>query len=277
LSTNRAGFLFIRKTLIYMKKTEEMKGRMGNLVSPLRLARRACGSATSALLLSAMLVPVAAADTARQQLEDAAAAAMGDLLESHARQQGWQGMQFQLHNQLLGNAPAAPCPTAPSVARSAGDPDPLQRQRFELRCSEAGWQVTLLSQAEVYLPMVVAARVVERDQTIAAGDLRLQPTDLGKARRGFFNRIEQVTGQSAKRRLRAGQLLNPSLLGAALLVRRGDQVKIVASQDGIQASANGEALADGKLGEVIRVRNLSSEKVIDAQVLESGVVSSILR
>ncbi|MDD0842011.1 flagellar basal body P-ring formation chaperone FlgA [Pseudomonas sp. Gutcm_11s] len=250
---------------------------MGNLASLFRVSRRARGSAVSALLLGGVLLSAEAAETAQQQLEDAVAAPMRDLLESHARTQGWQGMEYHLQQQLLGNAPAAPCPQAPSVERVAGDPDPLQRQRFQLRCAQAGWQATLLSQAQVYLPMVVALRVVERDQTIAAADLRLERTDLGKARRGFFNSIEQVVGQSAKRRLRAGQLINPSLLDVALLVRRGDKVKIVASQDGIQASANGEALADGKQGEVIRVRNLSSEKVIDAQVLESGVVSSILR
>jgi flagella basal body P-ring formation protein FlgA len=259
-----------------MKKIEDKKSRTGNFASRSHANRWTRGSAVSALLFSGLLLSAQAAETAQQQLEDAVAAPMRALLERHAREQGWQGMDYQLQHQLLGNAPTAPCPTAPSVERLAGDPDPLQRQRFQLRCAEAGWQATLLSQAQVYLPMVVALRVVERDQTLAAADLSLQRTDLGKARRGFFNSIEQVVGQSAKRRLRAGQLINPSLLDVALLVRRGDKVKIVASQDGIQASANGEALADGKQGEVIRVRNLSSEKVIDARVLESGVVSSIL-
>lgn len=260
-----------------MKKIEEQKSRTGNLASLFRIIRRPRGSAASALLLGGVLLSAEAAETAQQQLEDAVDAPMRELLQSHAQAQGWQGMEYQLQHQLLGSAPAQACPQAPSVQRIGTDPDPLQRQRFQLRCAAAGWQATLLSQAQVYLPMVVALRVVERDQTIGAADLRLQRTDLSKARRGFFNQIEQVVGQSAKRRLRAGQLLNPSLLDVALLVRRGDTVKIVASQDGIQASATGEALADGKLGEVIRVRNLSSEKVIDAQVLESGVVSSILR
>jgi len=51
-------------------------------------------------------------------------------------------------------------------------------------------------------------------------------------------------------------------------------VKIVASHDGIEASTNGEALADGQPGEVIRVRNVRSGKVIDAKVVEEGVVTS---
>lgn len=52
---------------------------------------------------------------------------------------------------------------------------------------------------------------------------------------------------------------------------------IIASQDGISASATGEALANGRAGEVIRVRNLGSQKVIEAQVVEEGVVTSTFR
>jgi len=224
-----------------------------------------------------MALPAKAAETALQQAEQAAGERMAQLLQSHARQQGWQGMDYRLQHEPLGAPPATPCP-APLALESLGDePSPLKRQRFLLRCAESGWQLTLLSQAEVFLPVVTAARVLERDQTIAAADLRLERINLAKAQRGFFNRVDQVAGQSAKRRIRAEQILNPGLLDAPLLVRRGEKVKILASRDGIQATANGEALANGRSGEVIRVRNLSSEKVIEARVLEPGGVSSTFR
>jgi len=51
-------------------------------------------------------------------------------------------------------------------------------------------------------------------------------------------------------------------------------VKVVASNEGIEASTSGEALGDGQPGDVIRVRNTRSGKVIDAKVIEPGVVSS---
>jgi flagella basal body P-ring formation protein FlgA len=86
-----------------------------------------------------------------------------------------------------------------------------------------------------------------------------------------------VVGLSAKRRIREGQQLTPALLTGAVLVKRGQQVVIQANQDGIQAKAVGEALANGQLGDVIRVRNLGSEKVIEAKVIEAGVVSSTFK
>jgi flagella basal body P-ring formation protein FlgA len=59
-----------------------------------------------------------------------------------------------------------------------------------------------------------------------------------------------------------------------MAVRRGEPVKMIANNDGIEASASGEALADGQPGDVIRVRNTRSGKVIEAKVLEPGVVTS---
>ncbi|WP_262410537.1 flagellar basal body P-ring formation chaperone FlgA [Aquipseudomonas alcaligenes] len=184
-------------------------------------------------------------------------------------------MQQQISHELVGNLPAAACPQALQVERQGDDPSPLARQRFLVRCAQApGWQLTVYSQATVFLPAVHASGILERGQTISAADLKLQPLNIAKAPRGFFTRPDQVAGMSAKRRIRAGQLLSPNLLSSALLVKRGQRVTIRASQDGIQASASGEALSNGQLGDVIRVRNLGSEKVIDAKVIEEGVVSS---
>ena len=47
-----------------------------------------------------------------------------------------------------------------------------------------------------------------------------------------------------------------------------------AQHGAIQANTEGEALADGRKGDVIRVKNVASGKVIDAQVTGIGVVSS---
>lgn len=232
------------------------------------------GSLASALSLLLLTLPAQADESALQQAEGMVGARMAQLLEQHAQQQGWRGMEYRLQHEALGTPPAAPCPAPLTLESLGAEPSPLKRQRFLLRCAELGWQLSLLSQAEVFLPVVLAARVLERDQTIGEADLKLEKINLAKAQRGFFNRLDAVAGQSAKRRIRADQILHPGLLDAPLLVRRGDKVKILARKDGIQASTNGEALSNGKQGEVIRVRNLSSDKLIDAKVMEPGVVTS---
>ncbi|WP_417702020.1 flagellar basal body P-ring formation chaperone FlgA [Pseudomonas sp.] len=228
------------------------------------------------------LLPLSAAygeTDATSQIDQAVTAHMQQMLTEEARRQAWQGQRHSLDITLLNSAERLPaCTQALSVTVSSDDPSPLSRQRLDLSCADTpGWSVTALVQASVFLPAVHAARVIERGQTITAEQLQLQEVNVGRASRGFYNSVDEVIGQGAKRRLRAGQLIAPNLLSAPLLIRRGQQVTIIASQDGISASATGEALANGREGEVIRVRNLGSQKVIEAQVVEEGVVTSIFR
>jgi flagella basal body P-ring formation protein FlgA len=156
-----------------------------------------------------------------------------------------------------------------------GEHNPLARQRLSVQCpDQPGWTVKVSSQATIRVSAVFANQAIERGRTIGAEQLKLQELDISKAPRGFFSRLEQVVGKGAKRRIRANQALDSSFLAMPLLVRRGEQVKIIANHEGIAAATMGEALENGEQGAVIRVRNPSSRKTIEAQVLDTGVVTS---
>lgn len=254
-------------------------GQRGVVRFPHRRALQGkCGSAFSACAFLVLLATTnaQAAPTAAEQVDQAIASHMQQELDAQARREAWKGMSHSLSTTLLNNAAQLePCSQPLQVERRSDDPSPLERQRLEVRCADqAGWQVVALVQASVQLPVVHAATVIERGQTISAEQLQLQKVNIARNVRGFYNDPQDVIGQGAKRRIRSGQLIAPNLLSEPLLVRRGQQVTIVASQDGISASVKGEALAHGRAGEVIRVRNIGSQKVIEAQVVEEGVVTS---
>lgn len=243
--------------------------------------RRPCGSgkATSAwlvvILLLLSLVPQAHAD-ATTQVQQAVENHLRLMLEQQAARQSWQGMQLRYEISVPASATnLSRCSEALLVQATGEAPSAMDRQNLQIRCVDApGWSTNATGQAHVFLPAVHAEGIIDRGQTLTAGDLKLQRINIAKARRGYYNRIEEVVGQAAKRRIRAGQTITPALLEQAMAVKRGQPVKIVASNDGIQASTSGEALADGQPGDVIRVRNVGSGKVIDAKVIESGVVTS---
>lgn len=245
----------------------------------------ACGSILSAcralVLAGATLLPgqVHAGLTASEQIDQAITRHLHSALAAEASRQGWHGMRFSHDSTHLNDSSQlSACRQPLSVGASGDNPSVLARQRLEVSCADQlGWTVAVSSQANVFLLAVFASRVIERGQSIRAEQVRLQELNIGKAPRGFFNDLDAVVGQGAKRRIRANQLLSPSLLTRPTLVRRGQRVKIVANHDGIQASTLGEALENGQQDAVIRIRNLSSEKTIEAKVLEAGVVSSIFR
>ncbi|MBB4862060.1 flagella basal body P-ring formation protein FlgA [Pseudomonas nitritireducens] len=263
-------------SLIY-QALRAVAGSVRNAAFPLSTHRGAgCGKALSACFL--LLLPVLAqAQDARTQLEEAAQRQVAAELKEAARKAGWKGMTFTLDNNLPNSlGKLAACPNAPQLRLLETPATVSARWRFEASCAgQSGWPVSFISQPRVYLPGVVARGVIERGQTLEATQLRLAPLEIGKGSRSYFTNIAEVTGKTARRRIRADQPLTPALLDGALLVRRGQQVKMIASQDGIQASAVGEALANGRQDEVIRVKNLRSQKIIEAKVTASGEVSSL--
>lgn len=211
-----------------------------------------------------------AQQNAQQQIEQAIEQHLKQQLKQEAAAQGWQGARFT-HTHTASSEGISSCSQLPQVTSNTNSI--MGRQPLSLHCPDTpAWTVKVNVEATVFVPAVFAQTVIERGDTITASQLKVEDLDISKARRGFFNDIDKVAGQGAKRRLRAGQLISPSLLAKPLLVRRGQQVKMIANQDGIAATTLGEALENGEQGAVIRVKNLRSEKVIKAQVIEAGVV-----
>jgi flagella basal body P-ring formation protein FlgA len=56
------------------------------------------------------------------------------------------------------------------------------------------------------------------------------------------------------------------------MVMRGQHVTIIAESGGLDLRVKGKALMDGRQGQTIQVKNLSSQKLIYAQVVGTGMV-----
>lgn len=259
--------------------------QLSNFLSPSAVpARPSRGSSASArwvhlgILYTALFAPaLAAATSIDAQVHAMIEEYLMEELQQEADHRGWQAPDLSFEAYLPSNARhLAPCLATPNLQPQAGNELLQSRQRFRLNCAGAnGWEISVSAQVQIFVPVLHADAVIERGQRISTADLAMQPFNVSKARRGYFTEADDVTGLIAKRRIRPNQLITPSLLDQPLAIKRGQPVKIVASRDGIQASTSGEALSDGQIGEVIRVRNINSDKVIDAKVLEPGVVSSI--
>lgn len=76
----------------------------------------------------------------------------------------------------------------------------------------------------------------------------------------------------AKRNIKTGQVLTPSLVKAQKLVLRGQHITIVAQNGGLNLRVKGKALMDGQQGQTIKVKNMNSKKLIYARVVSAGIV-----
>ncbi|SFD92370.1 flagella basal body P-ring formation protein FlgA [Thiohalospira halophila DSM 15071] len=134
------------------------------------------------------------------------------------------------------------------------------------------WRVYIPVEVRHMIPVVVARNPIYRGETVERGDLGQESRDTSGLRGGHFTDPGEVAGQQAERRLRPGRVISGRDVAPPILVERGARVTITAGSGGFAVSVKGEALADGRKGETIPVRNLSSEREVDAEVVGPGRV-----
>ncbi|MBM7059591.1 flagellar basal body P-ring formation protein FlgA [Pseudomonas sp. UL073] len=150
---------------------------------------------------------------------------------------------------------------------------PLGRVTVRVRCEGATpWTIFIPAQVKLYREVLIASRPLKRSTVLGEGDISLVERDVGLLSQGYLTEPEQALGKKVTRPVQPDQILTPTFLQQAEMVRKGDQVQINVRSNKINVHMNGEALSDGTEGEQIRVRNLSSQRVIKARVAAPGVV-----
>ena len=94
-------------------------------------------------------------------------------------------------------------------------------------------------------------------------------------RRDVLMVLDDAIGFSSKHALQPGRPITKEELVSPVLVGRDQPVMIIYQSAGITASMPGVALKNGRKGEMVKVRNASSQRVISAMVAESGVVTTV--
>jgi len=123
----------------------------------------------------------------------------------------------------------------------------------------------------------VATRALGARHTLAAGDLRFEPRAL--TRRGSGLTFEQAIGKSLRRAVAAGDviadrdLIAPVAAGEPVVIRPRDVVRVTVQKGTLMlVMPDAEAVQAGRHGEMIRVRNPKSGRIVLGRVTGPGEV-----
>ncbi len=166
-----------------------------------------------------------------------------------------------------------PCPTEITIESSSGMPfGNLQRRA---QCIEEGWSLFIRAKVTVTAKLPVAARALKRGEIIGQQDIVFQSQVLSGNDRQIIGQVSELLGRQVKRQIRRHRVIQVNQLTAPMWVNLGDKVIIEARSNGFYANMPGEALESGGEGQGIRVKNLSSGKVIIAYPVAKGRVATI--
>lgn len=143
----------------------------------------------------------------------------------------------------------------------------------QVQCeAPVSWSIYVPVTVERYAEVLVANRNLRRQHTILPGDLRTKRIQTSRHAGSYFEDRSELVGLQTRRNIRPGQILGHQHVTQREVVSRGQRVTILAENGSVVIRMQGEALENGILGDRIRVKNTSSGRVVEGEVLQSGHV-----
>lgn len=145
--------------------------------------------------------------------------------------------------------------------------DLFRASTVEAKCTgPVSWKIYVPVNISIQRKIVAAKHPIPRGTRISKDDLFLSEQNIQRLRQGYFTDINEVSGKISKHNIPSGKALSPYNLSLPKLVKRGEEVMIIAGNSNFKVSMKGIAMESGILGETVRVKNLSSQRTIDATV-----------
>jgi flagellar basal body P-ring formation protein FlgA len=142
-----------------------------------------------------------------------------------------------------------------------------------VRCTQdTQWTIYLPLTIESEVPTLILNKALARNTVATAQDVTTQVRRVSGLGSNAIRSAAELAGQRLKRDLPAGTVLTPAMLQPEILIRRGQQVTVIAMVAGIEVRTQAVALADGCASSRIRVKNLNSAKVVEGLVDSNHVV-----
>lgn len=143
-----------------------------------------------------------------------------------------------------------------------------------VRCGGAKpWTLYVSAKIVAYGTVYTLTKTLPRGTVLGKRDLKPVTRNLAELRPGYIDDPKEALGMALRRPLHMGEIVNSNALEEPTLIKRGDQVQVLAESGGIRVSSKGTALEDGARGEQIRIKNTSSKRVIRARVVAANRVT----
>lgn len=165
------------------------------------------------------------------------------------------------------------CDALPEITVMTEAPD--GPQRLELKCqSPDNWTIYMKGSIDVYADILISRSPLTRGMRPTPENIVFEERNISDLKRGYLLNYQQLENMTAARRIRAGEIIIPSMLEPEQIIQRGDRVNLIAGSgnsttdsDGFFISMPGEAMNDGALHQQIRVRNTGSGRVVRGTIM----------
>lgn len=135
-----------------------------------------------------------------------------------------------------------------------------------VRCPSPAWSLFVPVHIEKQVPVLTLTRSIKRGAIVSAEDLVVRKRASSMLPAAYLHSGEELIGQQASRDLMPGVVLTRGMFKPQKLVRRGDRVTLSMKAGLVAVRVAGIAMSDGARGQRVRVKNLSTKRLVNGTV-----------
>ena len=121
---------------------------------------------------------------------------------------------------------------------------------------------------------LVAAHDLRIEVPVTESDFRIDEIVID-GRTDYLKDPAEVNGLVPHRFIRAGLPVTINYFQQPVAVESGRMVRIIYRQGGLTVSAKGIVMSRGRIGQIVKVKNENSQKILSARVLDSQTVEVV--
>lgn len=161
---------------------------------------------------------------------------------------------------------------------------PLGRVQIVVRASDGGESadIPVVLNVRHFQNVVLCARRIERGLAVTKDDVYIDRQEV-RDMSAVQTSTDAVVGKLAVRTILPLQLIRPTDVRSHLpgttnlpVIKRGATVNLMVTGGALAVSVRAEAMQDGRIGDVIRVKNLDSQKIRTGKVVSANKVEAQL-
>jgi flagellar basal body P-ring formation protein FlgA len=137
------------------------------------------------------------------------------------------------------------------------------------------FKTSVIFMVRVFENIAIAKRKIERLQRLTREDIVLGKREITKMHDLFFSSVDDLTGKIAARKILPNTIITEKIVETPPTIQKGDIVKLYIEANTFSIVTKGMAQEAGRTGEMIKVKNSNSKKVLYGKIVDSERVQII--
>jgi len=142
-----------------------------------------------------------------------------------------------------------------------------------VRCpAQHSWRVFIPVKIHIYATVIVAKKPLSRGKIVTYDDAIKKSVDINSIRGSYFTDSSKIIGMKLTRAISADMPFTSASLKRQKIIRRGQQIRIIAKTKFLNITMHGKALMDGAEDDIIRALNTKSDRIVEGRVTSMGTI-----